>query len=101
MISRLSVNLGLIATLVPFIYIAYFISNVALGVNGVSDFDFLFKVHMLMALYTLVLMAFYIVYLVKLESISTELKLIWVVVLFVTNLLAMPVIWYLYIYKKV
>ena len=101
MISRLSVNLGLIATLVPFIYIAYFISNVALGVNGVSDFDFLFKVHMFMALYTLVLMAFYIVYLVKLESISTELKLIWVVVLFVTNLLAMPVIWYLYIYKKV
>ena len=96
--SRLLVNISFAATIVP-LYILYYIWSITIGSNTTPDFEFLFNAQTLIGIYSFSLMAFYIVYLAKLKSISTELKLLWAVVIFVTNVLAMLVVWYLYIYK--
>ncbi|MEA2415132.1 MAG: hypothetical protein QOI58_1789 [Thermoanaerobaculia bacterium] len=46
------------------------------------------------------LTAFYIVYLFRTDRIAQDKKALWAVVLFLGNILAFPVFWYLYIWKE-
>lgn len=103
-----------IATLWPIIYMLLFMAfffymaaTLATGTHthghnaGPPDLFFLiFPVHMLTILWIFGLTAFYIVNLFKNERVSKDTKALWAVVIFLGNMLAMPVYWYLYIWRE-
>lgn len=63
-------------------------------------FMLFFAGHMLTILLMFALTAFYIVYLFRTDRIAQDKKALWAVVLFMGNMLAFPVFWYLYIWKE-
>ena len=64
-------------------------------------FLIIFPLHILTILETFVLIAIYIIHLFKTELITQDKKALWAVVLFLGNAFAMPVFWYLYIWKNI
>jgi len=60
----------------------------------------IFPLHLLTMLWILVLMAVYIRHIFKTEAVAQDKKALWAVVIFCANMFAMPVYWYLYIWKK-
>ncbi|MEA2163857.1 MAG: hypothetical protein QOK37_1984 [Thermoanaerobaculia bacterium] len=61
---------------------------------------FFFLAHFLTILLMFGLTAFYIVYLFRTDRITQDKKALWAIVLFMGNMLAFPVFWYLYIWKE-
>jgi hypothetical protein len=59
-----------------------------------------FVLHMFTILLSFALIAFYIVFLFKTDRVDADKKALWAVVLFLGNMIAMPVFYYLYIWKK-
>ena len=55
--------------------------------------------HFFMYLYTVLLLAFYIIHLFGNSSISREVKLIWTLALLIGSVLTMPIYWYLHVWK--
>jgi len=104
-----------VATAYPFLYMIFFVlSFFGLMVFGATShpttpgaraggppafFLVFFAVHLLTMLWIFGLMAFYIVHLFKTERVSTDKKALWAIVLFMGNMFAMPVYWYLYIWR--
>ena len=60
----------------------------------------IFPLHFLTMLEIFVLLVIYIVHVFKTDRISQDKKALWAVVLFLGNMIAMPVYWYLYIWKE-
>jgi len=60
----------------------------------------LFMVHLLTILLILSLMPFYIILAVKNERLDQTMRIIWVVLLCTLGMLANPVYWYLYVWRK-
>lgn len=60
----------------------------------------LFVVHMFTILLIIALMAFYIVQVVRTDCLDQTTRIIWVVLLCMLGMLAMPVYWYLYIWRE-
>lgn len=60
----------------------------------------IFSLHILTMLVIAALTVFYIVNVFRNERVDKDKKVLWAVVLFLGNLLAMPVYWYLYIWKE-
>jgi hypothetical protein len=58
-----------------------------------------FGLHLLTMLLVFGLIAYYIVHLFKTERIPSDKKALWGIVLFMGNIFAMPVYWYLYIWR--
>ena len=46
------------------------------------------------------LLTIYLVYLFKTDVVEKDKKALWAVVLFLGNMIAMPIFWYIYIWKK-
>lgn len=46
------------------------------------------------------LLTIYMIYLFKTEVVEKDKKALWAVVLFLGNMIAMPIFWYIYIWKK-
>ncbi len=90
-------------TLLPIAYMVYFIVSMASSVGtrtgGPDDFDLLFRLHLGTMLLTFSLMIFYIVYLFRTSRVPQDKKALWAVVLFMGNMFAMPVFWFLYIWQ--
>jgi hypothetical protein len=63
-------------------------------------FGIIFPLHLLTMLEIFVLLAIYIVYLFRTNRVAQDKKALWAVVLFLGNMIAMPVFWYLYIWKE-
>jgi len=59
-----------------------------------------FAGHVLTILWMFALTAFYIVFLFRTDRVAQDKKALWAVVLFLGNILAFPVFWYLYIWKE-
>jgi cobalamin synthase len=57
--------------------------------------------HFLTMIWIFVLIAVYIRHIFKTEAVPQDKKALWAVVIFCGNMIAMPVYWYLYIWKKV
>ena len=99
--------LGLL-TVAPWGYMVYFVSRVttaftaARGPSPTSydEFQTLIRLHMLVMALILGLLVFYIVHLFRTERVAADKKTLWAVVLFLGNLLAMPVYWYLYVWPR-
>lgn len=60
----------------------------------------IFPLHLLTMLVVVGLMVFYIVDVFKNKRIENDKKALWAIVLFMGNMLAMPVYWYLFIWKS-
>ncbi len=60
----------------------------------------IFPLHLLTMLEIVILMVIYIIHLFKTEKVSQDKKALWAVVLFLGNMIAMPIYWYLYIWKE-
>lgn len=60
----------------------------------------LFALHALTILWALGLMIFYMIDAFRNERVAQDKKVLWAVMLFFGNLLAMPIYWYLYIWRE-
>ena len=98
-----------IATLWPIVYIFLFIIA-TFGmifiptVNGESEnfaiaFSIIFALHLLTMFLIFALLIVYIRNVFKNNSVPSEKKALWAVVLFLGNMIAMPIYFYLYIWK--
>lgn len=99
-----------IATVWPLIYVfiffAFVFSSAILAMNGSavigdpsSGFGTIFILHMFTILLMFVLLAIYIVNVFNNDHVENDKKALWAVVLFLGNLIAMPIYWYLYIWR--
>ena len=103
-----------IATLWPVVYVFGFMTSMfALAISGMgapgsagarsgmpSSFVWLFAVHGLTILGSLVLIAFYVVNVFRNERVVGDRKVLLAVVLFMGGMIAMPIYWYLYIWTE-
>jgi hypothetical protein len=62
-------------------------------------FDTMFIVHLGTMLWIMVLTVFYIVHVIKNPVLKNEMKAIWAAVVFMGSVFAMPVYWYLYVWR--
>ena len=94
----------LLLTLVPIVYLVYFMSYVgAMPTHGSfieqrERFDRLFVLHFATIVCSWLLVASYLVYLFKTSFVPLEKKVLWAVVLFLGNMVAMPIFWFLYVW---
>jgi hypothetical protein len=93
-------------TVLPTVYMALFFASIAYTFNTPAKDDPIFKhfgifiaVHIAVMLLMMALLAFYIVFLFKSSDIRNDMKALWAVVLFLGGPIAMPIFWYLYIWK--
>ena len=102
--------LGL-ASLWPLVYIVFFFifvlssffflsSSAGQGVGPPVSFMVIFLLHLLTMLWIMALTVFYIVNVFRNERVDKDKKALWAVVLFMGNMIAMPIYWYLYIWKE-
>lgn len=99
--------LGLV-TLWPFAYVILFIVVIAAqffmpgsGQPGPpSLIALIFPLHLLTMLVVMALMVFYIVNVFRNNRVENDKKALWAVVLFMGGMIAMPIYWYLYIWKE-
>jgi hypothetical protein len=95
----------------PFLYMVIFVCAVfgmmMLAFSGGGDsagppriMMIIFPVHFLTMLEIFALLIFYIVHVFKTDRVPHDKKALWAVVLFLGNMIAMPVYWYLYIWKE-
>jgi hypothetical protein len=107
------IALGL-ATLWPILYVFVFIAFVFSMMFYFSSFEpgpadhqeppvwffAVFALHFLTIIWVFGLLAFYIVNVFRNDRVEKDKKVLWAVVLFFGNTLAMPVYWYLYIWRE-
>lgn len=60
----------------------------------------LFPLHFLTIFEIFALLAIYLYYLFKTDVVPQDKKALWAVVLFLGNMISMPIFWYLYVWKK-
>jgi hypothetical protein len=109
--KSIKILLGL-ATLWPFLYMILFFLFIFLSIlfmpgrgGGESGPPFFFVVfialHLLTMLWIMGLTVFYIVNVFRNDRVDKDKKVLWAVVIFLGNMIAMPIYWYLYIWKEV
>ncbi len=104
-----------VATFWPIVYVAFFVGFIAALVisqgfgspqvggpdDGVPKWFIVFLLfHIMTGLLVIGLMIFYIVDLFRNPRVPGEMKALWAIVLFLGNLVSMPVYWYLYIWRE-
>lgn len=87
-------------TLVPLVYIVFFFMNFMNFPNELVDFDVLFKLHLGAMLLIVALLIFYIANIFKNDRVHQDQKALWAIILFCGGTIAMPIYWYLYIWKE-
>jgi hypothetical protein len=68
--------------------------------TAIFGFAALFIVHMLTILWIIALVVFYVLLAVKNDQLDQNMKIVWSLSLCLLTMLAMPVYWYLYVWKK-
>lgn len=92
-------------TLIPFIYLPYFlrvreqIRSATVTTEAGAIFDATFPLHVGIVVLELILLVSYVVYLAKSARVPEGRKGFWFVVLILTNAIALPVFWYLYVWR--
>ncbi len=103
------VLLGLI-TIYPFVYLLFFMSFIFSTIFSISGnfneeimggvFPIIFILHFLTIFVIIGLTIFYIIHAIKNESINKDMRLIWILVIFMGNMISMPIYWYIYIWSN-
>ena len=86
-----------IITLIPFIYMIMFFLNLS---TDTIDFDLMFKLHIGTMVIIVGLFIFYISNIYRTERIPNDKKTLWVVIIFIGQIIAMVIYWYLYIWTE-
>jgi uncharacterized membrane protein len=98
----LAALLGLLS-LLPIAYVMYFISHVASLKPGVQPppmlFENVFSLHLATMGLTTILMVVYLVIAYRSPNVPNERRTFWAVVLFMGNMFAFPVFWYLFVWR--
>jgi hypothetical protein len=100
-----------IATLWPLIYVLIFISfwlYMVLSITSQPDGNKkippwiigIFVLHAITMLWCIALIAIYICNVFNNERVEKDKKVLWTLVLFLGNMIAMPIYWYLYIWRE-
>ena len=102
------ITLG-VFTVWPFLYMVLFMcvmfGIMMVGFSGKPPsspptvFKIILPLHFLTMLEVLALLVIYIVHLFRTERVAKDKKALWAVVLLLGNMFAMPVFWYLYMWK--
>jgi len=101
-----------VATLWPFVYMILFFVFVFSSIlfmpsqageqSGPPFFFVVFiALHLFTMLWILALTVFYMVNVFRNDRVDKDKKVLWAVVIFMGNMIAMPIYWYLYIWKEV
>jgi hypothetical protein len=99
------------ATLWPVLYMFFFFAMIFMSFFLISTsggqgsglpfpFQIIVPLHLLTMLVIMGLTIFYMVDVFRNERIDKDKKVLWAVVLFLGNIIAMPIYWYLYIWKE-
>ena len=99
-----------IVSCIPFLYLIFFFgfiaftfmstfSNPSVSKTVFNFFPVIFVLHMSMILLMFALIVFYIVYLFQTDRVGQDKKVLWAVILFLGGMIAMPIFWYLYVWK--
>src|SRR2546430_17573931 len=108
-LSRSAAVVVAVFTLLPLAYIVYFTGVLirhlmsAAAAGGAQSQEFshafltVFRTHLIALFLVALLLTFYLVYLFRTDRVRPDQKPLWAVVLFLGNLLAMPVFWYFYL----
>jgi len=90
-----------------FVFFSFIFSTVFFPPQGGASpqetlfpFQVLFALHFFTMIAIMALIGFYIVYLFKSNRVAQDKKTLWAVVIFLGNMIAMPIFWYLYIWKE-
>lgn len=100
-----------LATLWPIVYMglffafvfgSFFFLSTSAGqeVGPPVSFMVIFLLHLLTMLWMVALTVFYIVNVFRNDRVEKDKKVLWAVVLFMGSVIAMPIYWYLYIWKE-
>lgn len=96
----------IVLTVLPLIYMALFFATLAYSVISQSEdagifrnFGVFMAIHLAVMVLMFALLAFYIVVLFKTPAVRNDMKALWAVVLFFGGPVAMPIFWYLYIWR--
>jgi hypothetical protein len=102
--TRILIGIG---TLWPPIYFVFFMASIGLSFvlfgkpshkpPSIDVFKYLFPLHCFTMLLSFGLTAVYIVHAVRNAGLRQEMRLIWIIVLFMGNMFAFPVYWWLYL----
>lgn len=91
-----------ILTILPTLFFFYFMSSFLSGSlleEPHAYLDILFRLHTFNLLLTMALIVSYIVYLFRASNVPNDKKALWAVVIILVHVLAMPIFWYLYIWR--
>ena len=102
------------ATVWPFVYFVLFMATIATsffwmlpppgskapGTGPFLAFGLLFAAHFVTMFLTMALLLFYIVFLFKTDRVRQDKKALWAAVLFLGNMFAMPVFFYIYVWPE-
>lgn len=88
--------------LLPIIYMIFFFVSIGSSVgsrNGApDDFELLFRLHLATMALIFAQLIFYIIYLFRTQRVPQGKKALWAVVLFMGNMIAIPIFWFLYVW---
>lgn len=100
------------ATIWPFLYMIFFFvvlfsSFILMPRDGSSEgmafpslFMIIFPLHFLTMLLIMGLTVFYMINVFRNDRVEKDKKVLWAVVLFMGNMIAMPIYWYLYLWRE-
>lgn len=102
-----------IASIWPIVYMCFFMGFMAYSFSTMEQpgqktggfgfpalFKYVFVLHLLTMLLMFVLMAVYIIHAFRTDLISSDKKILWVIILFFGGILACPIYWYLYMWRQ-
>jgi hypothetical protein len=91
-----------IASVLPLVYLIYFIWHVtSLEHTGLTRFEALLVLHVTtVALVVVLLMVGYLLLIYRSGLLPSERRTLWAVVLFIGNVFAFPVFWYFFLWRR-
>lgn len=104
---KATILLGLL-TAWPLLYLALFFASVAFfwlkatggpGAQAPNLFAYIFPLHCFTMLLTFALIGIFIFHAFKTDLIAPDKRVLWVIVLFLGNMLAFPFYWYFYMWR--
>jgi len=107
--TRLRKTITGIITILPLLYVAFFMfsvfSSIAMEAGSKGE-SFIFKhfgafaaIHGLVMLLQIGLIIYYMVFIFRSSAVKQEMKVLWAVVIFMGNIIAMPIFWYIFFFK--
>ena len=91
-----------ILSIIPILYIMFFVFLIIGARNGSDEFIlpiYIWMLHVFIAILSFAQFIFYLIHIVKNETIMKEKKIVWIIFLYFASFITFPFYWYNYIYK--